>query len=111
MAMSEFVINLDRPIMVRGESVDQLTIREPEGEDLMEIGYPYLIVTGDDKSEAIELRPKIIGRYLVKLANIPPSSVKQLSIADVQKLQAKIMSFFGQKTEGTSSDSSSESST
>jgi hypothetical protein len=109
--MTDVIVKLTKPVVAHGEEITQLVLREPETKDVMEIGYPYLIVTGDDKTEAVELRPKIVARYAVKLAKVPLSSVEKLAIADLQSLQAAVMSFFGQTPDTTSSDSSSESST
>jgi hypothetical protein len=106
--MTDTVVPLTKPIKAHGDEVSSLTLREPTAEDVMEIGYPYLIVTGDDKSEAIELRPKIVGRYVVKLAKIPLSSVKEMSIPDLQTMQAVVMGFFGQTPDATSKDSKTE---
>lgn len=107
-----FVFPLKKALAAHGEELKALTLREPTGEDLMETGYPYLIVTGDSGSEGVELRPKIIGKWVSKLAGIPPSSVKKIGFADLQGLQGVIMGFFGQgQKEEKSTTSKTESST
>lgn len=102
---------LTRPITAHDKEVNELTLREPVGDDLMSIGYPYLIVTGDMGTEGIELRPKIVGKWVSRLAGIPPSSVLKISFSDLQALQGVVMSFFGQTPDATSKDSKTEPST
>lgn len=106
--MTDTVVKLTKPIAAHGEQITEVTLREPTAEDVMEIGYPYLIVTGDDKSEAIELRAKIVGRYVVKLGKIPLSSVKEMSVPDLQTMQAVVMNFFGQTQDATPKGSKTE---
>lgn len=89
------IFTLTKPITAHGEEKLELDLRDPTAKDVMEIGFPYLVVQGND-GEGVELRPKIVGKYVVRLAGIPPSSVEQLSIADLQSLQAIVMGFFGQ---------------
>jgi hypothetical protein len=89
------IVTLSKPITAHGEETQELDLREPTAKDVMELGYPYLVVQGDD-GQGVELRPKVVGRYVVRLAKIPMSSVEQLAIADLSALQATIMGFFGQ---------------
>lgn len=86
---------LSNPIKVGDEEVSQLELREPTGADLDDLGYPYLVMVGDGEGERIELRPKVAGRYISRLAGIPPSAVAKISIADRQLLQGVVMGFFG----------------
>lgn len=88
-------VTLSRAITAHGEELTELDLREPTGEEVMAIGYPYLVVIGEDDTQGIELRPKIVGRYVSKLAGIPPSSLNTLSAGDISKLTAAVMGFFG----------------
>lgn len=88
-------IKLSQPIKAHGEEVSELELSEPTTKDVMELGYPYLVVPSDTDETGIELRPKVAGRYISRLAKIPMSSVEQLAIADLQLLQGEIMGFFG----------------
>lgn len=85
---------LSKPIKAHGEEVTSLELSEPTTKDVMELGYPYLLIPGE--LEGIQLQPKIAGRYISRLAKIPMSSVEQLSINDLQQLQVLIMGFFGE---------------
>ncbi|MFM0495592.1 phage tail assembly protein [Paraburkholderia caledonica] len=95
------IVTLSKPITAHGEEVTQLDLREPTAEDVMEIGFPYLVVQSDD-GQGVELRPKVAGRYISRLAKVPMSSVKQLTVGDLSKFQGLIMGFFGQGDEAAS---------
>lgn len=89
------VFKLGRPIEAHGEQVTELQLREPAGQDLLDLGYPYLVTLGDGEGERIELRPKVMAKYVSRLAAIPPSAVAQISLPDLQQLQGVVMGFFG----------------
>ena len=89
------IVTLSKPITAHGEETQELELREPTAKDVMELGYPYLVVQSDD-GQGVELRPKVVARYVVRLAKIPMSSVEQLAISDLSALQAIVMGFFGQ---------------
>ena len=84
-------IPLTKPVKAHDEELAALVLREPTSEDVMEVGYPFLIHAGG----AIELRPKVIGQYLVRLAGVPLPTVKKLPIEDLQACQAAVLGFFG----------------
>lgn len=100
-------IILTRPIQAHGRTLDELVLREPTTEEIMEEGYPYLVVQGQGGLSGIQLQPKVVGRYIVRLAGMPMSSVKQLHPNDLQKAQAVVMGFFGQGDEEEDSEQSS----
>ena len=88
-------VPLIKPIPAHGEEIAVLEFREPTTEDIMEIGMPQLMVpTADGASVGVEVRPKVIGQYVTRLAKIPPSSVKALAPADFFKCQGVVMGFF-----------------
>lgn len=99
-------IKLSKPISAHDEQINELTLREPTGDDVIEVGYPYLILMKDGESTGIEIRPKAIYSYISKLGGIPLSSAKLISLADVATLQGVIMGFFGASGTGTESSSS-----
>lgn len=88
-------ITLSKPITAHGEQIAELDLREPTGEDVMALGYPYLIIIGDGDAQAMELRPKVIGRYVSRLAGIPPSALNAMSPADFTALTGVVVGFFG----------------
>jgi hypothetical protein len=87
---------LAKPVISHGgESVSELTLRTPSSKDVMELGYPMLIINSGGE-QAIEIRPKVVGKYISRLAAVPMGAVEALAIADLQALIGIVMGFFGQ---------------
>lgn len=93
---TDVIVPLSKPIKAHDEELSQLTLREPTTEEVMEEGYPFLVVTSKTGDSGVELRPKVVARYVMKLSGIPLSSVKQLSVPDLQRCQVAVMGFFGE---------------
>ena len=88
-------VPLSKPITAHGEEETALTLRPPTPEDVMQIGLPSLMIpSSDGESVGVEIRAKIIGQYIARLAAIPLSSVKTLSIGDFLRCQGVVMGFF-----------------
>lgn len=106
-------IQLKRPVTAHGEQVSEITLREPVTKEVIEIGQPMLIVVGEDgKSTGIEIRQRVVARWVSKLAGIPMSSVEALGLGDYSRCTAVVMGFFGDGDgETASSDSPTGSST
>lgn len=105
--MDKKTFTLSKPILAHGQELSELTIREPDGDDVVELGFPYLIIMGSGDEVGVEIRARIIYGYISKLCGIPLSSAKQLAITDVNALQSVIMSFFGDAMPATSMNTSS----
>jgi hypothetical protein len=87
---------LVKPIKAHNEDVTEITLREPTGQEILDIGFPYLIVIGeDDNTSAMQIQSKTVGKYISKLAGIPPSAVGQMCGADISALMGEVLSFFG----------------
>lgn len=100
------VIKLSKPVMAHGEQIDVIELREPTSDDAIELGYPYLVHSGD-AGAAFELRPKVLANYLVRLGKVPLSTVKAMSIADLQACQAVVLGFFGHSEDEAETPTSS----
>ncbi|MDP3088869.1 MAG: phage tail assembly protein [Methylotenera sp.] len=87
-------ITLTKSITAHGEPITEIELREPTGREVQDIGFPYLVLMNDD-TEAIQIQAKAVGKYVSKLAGIPPSSVDQMSAADLSACTGVVMSFFG----------------
>lgn len=88
-------VTLSKPITAHGETVSTLTFREPTPKDLMQLGFPSLIVpSAEGGVSGIEVRAKVIGAYIARLAGIPPSSVELMSVSDFIACQSEILPFF-----------------
>ena len=88
--MSEVTISLSKPITAHGAEISELTLREPNAGDVMECGYPLGVAEGLAIPQAAT-----IGRFIARLAGIPPSSVKQLSMGDYNTAVGVVLGFFG----------------
>lgn len=90
-------VPLAKAIKAHGEEVSELSFREPTTKDVIEIGLPTLIIPGDDgQSTGVEIRQKVVARYISRLAAIPMGSVEALSLSDFSHCTAAVMGFFGQ---------------
>lgn len=92
--MSEFTIEkLKRPIEAHGKTLTSLTLREPEGGDVMDLGAPMSIETSGG---TVKMRPDlgVVGAYISRLADIPPSSVRKLHPVDLSKAAGWLNGFF-----------------
>ena len=104
-------IPLSKTITAHGKQIDEITLRLPEPEDVMEEGVPSLIIpSADGKSAGIEVRAKVVGRYISRLGAIPMSSVKAMSFADFNRCMNAVMGFFSDGDGEASSSSPTESS-
>lgn len=94
------IIQLSKPITVAGVEQSTIELREPTVDDVAEIGYPFLIVQTDNGT-AFQLQPKAVLKYAARLAAVPPSSLKTLSLGDLSELQTAVMGFFGDGAEAS----------
>lgn len=96
--MSE-VIKLQVAIQAQDETLTSLTLRRPTVQEVRTIkALPYKI--GQD--EEVTLDMDVSAKYIAVCAAIPPSSVNQLDLADLNALSWKIAGFF-MKPESASS--------
>lgn len=94
--MAMTTVTLSKPITAHGEEVSELVLRTPVTKEVIEIGQPMLIIFGDDgKSTGIEIRQRVVAKWISKLAAIPMSSVEALSLNDYSRCTAVVMGFFG----------------
>lgn len=91
-------VQLSKPISVGEDTIDFLELREPTVEDVGDIGYPFLMHMSDN-STALELRPKIVLKYISRLSSYPPSTIKKISMSDLSELNGVVMGFFGGEEE------------
>ena len=86
--MSETFI-LTEPIRVGGEEVEQLTLRKPTVDML---NGTSLKINGEG---VMEINADTVMRVFARLANIPPSAVKQISADDYIRMVEVYTRFFG----------------
>lgn len=86
-------VSLSRPIQAHGNTVHELTLKEPTLGDLEGV-EPFHIRAGDGGTTLI---PRV-GEFpavISRLANIPLSSAKSISVADLMSIGGVIADFFG----------------
>lgn len=93
--MTAVTVPLSKPVTAHGEEVGELTLREPLTKDVIELGMPTLIVVGDDGGAGVEVRTRVVARYISRLAAVPMSTVEALSLKDHTACTAAVMGFFG----------------
>jgi hypothetical protein len=85
------VIKLQVAIQAQDETLTSLTLRRPTVQEVRAIkALPYKI----DKNEEVSLDMDVAAKYIAVCAAIPPSSVNQLDLADLNTLSWAIASFF-----------------
>lgn len=94
MERQKTTIQLSRPILAHGETVETLEMQEPIGRDLM-------ATSGHDKSEFNQ-------RLIASCCGVPPSSIFEMAGRDVIKLQVAMNGFLVEPT--TSAPSSTDTS-
>jgi ABC-type molybdate transport system ATPase subunit len=88
--MSE-VIKLQVAIQAQDETLTSLTLRRPTVQEVRAIkALPYKI----DQNEEVSLDMEVTAKYIAVCAAIPPSSVNQLDLADLNTLSWTIAGFF-----------------
>lgn len=90
------VITLKSPVEHGKETIADLAFRDPTGEDITACGYPLMIGDGRAHPQA-----GIVSTYVSRLAGVPPSVVKKLSVADWQAAMQVVLGFFGTDAEET----------
>ena len=83
-------LKLGHPITAHGETLSVLEFNEPTGKDVRELGYPYQM----NQDESIKLQAHIIAKYIVRLANVPLSTVDQMSPGDLNAAGWLVAGFF-----------------
>ena len=107
----ELTIVLASPITAHGEEIDQISLRPPTTADLIDLGQPMRLLPGNGLDEAaIEVRMNVVAHYVARLAAIPLSSVKALSLTDFGKATQAVLGFFGEGQSEATSPSSTASS-
>ncbi|MEH6630162.1 MAG: phage tail assembly protein [Halopseudomonas aestusnigri] len=94
------VIELTEPATAHGKEITSITLRKPIGGDVIECGHPMTMISDGDGGLEMKINPRIIGKLISRLGDVPLSTVKGLEVDELMEGQKIIMSFFGnaQKT-------------
>lgn len=89
------IVLLSKPIPAHAEEIDQIELRAPTPEDVMQVGLPTLLVPGSDgESVCVEVRVPVVAKYISRLGKVPPSTVKAMQLSDFEKCIGAVMGFF-----------------
>jgi hypothetical protein len=88
------VITLEDPIEAHGDTINELTLRPPNGNDLVACGVPFSMGSGGGGGAA-GLDASVTSDLISRLAGIPRSSVGALGAADWMACMRAIMDFIG----------------
>lgn len=84
---------LAKPITAHGEQVTELQLRRPTLAEVKKIGrMPYVVTNPNTGAYSPDL--SVVGDYIGVCAGIPPSSVDQLDLSDLNQLAWAVCSFF-----------------
>lgn len=81
---------LTTPIMAHDEELTTLTLKELTTKTVRKLGLPYKF----DEAGMPLLVAETAARYIVELAEIPSSSVDQISVFDFNNLCLVVLGFF-----------------
>ncbi len=85
-------LKLTAPISAHGAPITELIFRQPVGRDLIQHGYPFNVVgRGNEVQRSTDMRS--VAGLISSLAQIPPSSVEQLSWYDFQEAMGVVLGF------------------
>lgn len=111
MSDQELTITLSAPVMAHGEEITCLVLRQPTTADLIELGQPMRLLPGNGMEDpAVEVRMNVVAHYVARLAAVPLSSVKALSLGDFGRATQAVLGFFGEDGSDRTSNSPSASS-
>lgn len=98
------VVKLKRPILVMGQSRDELSFREPTAEDIERFGFPLLIDDPEVEPEVADVtRPvapdirfdeKKMTSHIAVLSNVPIADIRKLSPGDWLRCSFALSVFF-----------------
>lgn len=84
-------LELAVPILAHDQEVKVLELRRPTVQEVRAIkALPYKM----DKDEAVTLDMEVAAKYIAVCAHIPPSSVNQLDLSDLNNAAWTVAGFF-----------------
>ena len=90
--MSQTIVHeLSAPVQAHGEELRQLELRRPTVKEARQIkALPYKI----DRDESVSVDLDVAAKYIAVCAGIPPSSVEQMQLSDLNTLAWAVTGFF-----------------
>lgn len=85
-------ITLKKPIEAHGEQITEIELRDITGGDVIDLGHPLNITS----EGSFTFRMDVVARYVVRLGNVPASTVREMSPGDLSTCAGEIAGFFGE---------------
>ncbi|MBW6399982.1 phage tail assembly protein [Roseomonas sp. HJA6] len=85
-------VPLTKPIEAHGETLSELTLREPTGKDIRLCGMPFRIGAEDG---SIIIDTSAMAKMIGGLAGLPPSAIDKMPPSDWSAAMAAVLGFFG----------------
>jgi hypothetical protein len=73
---------LRKPVIAHGDEVSELTFREPTAADIEACGTPIMIDFMTGEQPKLTFETKAMFAMMSRLANVPPSTIKQMHPKD-----------------------------
>lgn len=105
-------VKLKHPFPGHGGQVNEVVMREPRGEDYLDLGLPYKFMTIAGQREPIDIEP-VIKQYLERCIEKPDPllAITQMSLVDAIAVKDALTDFFIVAPAAKSSGSTQETST
>lgn len=83
-------VKLSTPIKAHDEELSELVLNDPSYEQIQQLGIPVKV----DSAGEYTVNGQVAIRYIPVLANVPPSSIKNLGPYDLNNLCWAVWRFF-----------------
>jgi tail assembly chaperone E/41/14-like protein len=89
---NRLVLKLRKRVIANGEEVGEIKFREPTGGDIERIGNP--VVIDWNEGARVDYKAREMTAMMALLANVPPSTIRQLHPTDWNTGALKLSNFF-----------------
>jgi len=91
---NDLMLTLSKPIQAHGEEVKIIKWREPTAGDIERAGNPIILEVFGLEQPRVTFDEKKMSAMISTLAQIPPSSVRQIPAGDWNTIAWKLVRFF-----------------
>lgn len=87
--LAPVIIHLTQPVQAHGETITELRLRVPTGDDIHATGFPVMF-RGDG---ATAVNVPAASALIARLAGVPLSTIRALAMPDITQAVAAVVSF------------------
>lgn len=92
--MPAVIHKLKKPLQTADAPITEVKIREPNGEDYMELGDPYIVARLEDGTFFPAEDKGVLRQYVGRLVDLDPNLMGQMSLADAMAIRDIVLGFF-----------------